>query len=153
MILPGIIILELWMTTHLPSSSSVPLLRQAFADEYCPARHHLRQRSFSRYIGRGIYRIHMVASHPRGLSGGQRQFVALIRLLITHQVTRTLAQIIAAQRTQLVQSADGGTIKTLLVQEGDTVVPGQLPAELQNARASALMQDTQAKVAALKSAP
>jgi len=95
----------------------------------------------------------MVASHPRGLSGGQRQFVALIRLLITHQVTRTPAQIIAAQRTQLVQSADGGTIKTLLVQEGDTVVPGQLPAKLQKTRASALTQDTQAKVAALKSVP
>ena len=66
------------------------------------------------------------------------------------QVTRAPAQIIAAQRTQLVQSADGGTIKTLLVQEGDTVVPGQLLAELQKNRASALTQDTQAKVAALK---
>ena len=66
------------------------------------------------------------------------------------QVTRAPAQIIAAQRTQLVQSPDGGIVKTLLVQEGDAVIAGQLLAELQENRASALTQDTQAKVAALK---
>ena len=66
------------------------------------------------------------------------------------QVTRAPAQIIAAQRTQLVQSPDGGIVKTLLIQEGDAVIAGQLLAELQENRASALTQDTQAKVAALK---
>lgn len=65
------------------------------------------------------------------------------------QVTRAQAQIIAAERTQLVQSSDGGVLTQLHVKEGDVVVAGQLLATLQKERAEAAVSDSSAKVAAL----
>ena len=65
------------------------------------------------------------------------------------QVTRAQAQIIAAERTQLVQSSDGGVLTELHVKEGDVVVAGQLLATLQKERAAAAVSDSSAKVAAL----
>ena len=65
------------------------------------------------------------------------------------QITRAPAQIIAAQRTQVVQAPDGGVLNTLLVREGDTVVPGQLIAMLEQGRTKAMTDDSSAKVAAL----
>ena len=66
------------------------------------------------------------------------------------QVTRTQAQIIASERTQVVQSPDGGVLTQLHVKEGDVVKAGQLLATLQKARASAAVSDSRAKVAALR---
>lgn len=65
------------------------------------------------------------------------------------QVTRAQAQIIAAERTQLVQSSEGGVLTLLHVKEGDVVKAGQLLATLQKERASAAVSDSKAKVAAL----
>lgn len=65
------------------------------------------------------------------------------------QVTRAQAQIIAAERTQLVQSSDGGVLTQLHVKEGDVVQAGQLLATLQKERAAAAVSDSSAKVAAL----
>jgi adhesin transport system membrane fusion protein len=65
------------------------------------------------------------------------------------QVTRAQAQIIASERTQLVQSSDGGVLTQLHVKEGDVVVAGQLLATLQKERAAAAVSDSSAKVAAL----
>jgi adhesin transport system membrane fusion protein len=65
------------------------------------------------------------------------------------QVTRAQAQIIAAERTQLVQSSDGGVLTQLHVKEGDVVKAGQLLATLQKERAAAAVSDSSAKVAAL----
>ena len=65
------------------------------------------------------------------------------------QVTRAQAQIIAAERTQLVQSSDGGVLTQLHVKEGDVVKAGQLLATLQKERAAAAVSDSMAKVAAL----
>jgi len=65
------------------------------------------------------------------------------------QVTRASAQIIAEERTQLVQSSDGGVITQLHVKEGDVVKAGQLLATLQKERAAAAVSDSRAKVAAL----
>ena len=66
------------------------------------------------------------------------------------QVTRAQAQIIAAERTQLVQSSDGGVLTQLHVKEGDVVKAGQLLATMQKERAAAAVSDSSAKVAALQ---
>ena len=65
------------------------------------------------------------------------------------QVTRAQAQIIASERTQLVQSSESGVLTQLHVKEGDVVKAGQLLATLQKERASAAVSDSKAKVAAL----
>lgn len=66
------------------------------------------------------------------------------------QVTRAQAVLIAADRTQLVQSSDGGVLTELHVKEGQTVKAGQLLATLQKDRAAAAVSDSRAKVAALR---
>lgn len=66
------------------------------------------------------------------------------------QVTRAQAQIMAQDRTQLVQSPDGGVVTQLHVKEGDEVKAGQILVTLQKERAEAAVSDTSAKVAALR---
>lgn len=66
------------------------------------------------------------------------------------QVTRAQAQIIASERTQLVQAPDGGVLTQLHVREGEEVKAGQLLVTLQKERAAAAVGDTSAKVAALR---
>lgn len=66
------------------------------------------------------------------------------------QVTRAPAQLIAASRTQLVQSVDGGVVTALHVSEGDVVKPGQVLATLEKDRANTSVDDSKAKVAALR---
>lgn len=88
---------------------------------------------------------------------GIRVMVAGLLLLLmwaywgqVSQVTRAQAQVIAADRTQLIQSSDGGVLMQLHVKEGDDVRAGQLLATLQKERAAAAVADSGAKVAALK---
>ena len=57
------------------------------------------------------------------------------------QVTRAQAVLIAADRTQLVQSPDGGVLTELHVKEGQIVKAGQLLATLQKQRAEAAVSD------------
>ena len=66
------------------------------------------------------------------------------------QVTRAQGQVIAAERTQIIQSPDGGVLTKLHVKEGDFVKTGQLLATLQKERAQAAVSDARAKVAALR---
>lgn len=66
------------------------------------------------------------------------------------QVTRAQAVLIAADRTQLIQSPDGGVLTELHVKEGQAVKVGQLLATLQKERAAAAVSDSRAKVAALR---
>jgi len=66
------------------------------------------------------------------------------------QVTRAQGQVIAAERTQIIQSPDGGVLTVLHVKEGDSVKAGQLLVTLQKKRAQAAVTDTRAKVAALR---
>lgn len=66
------------------------------------------------------------------------------------QVTRAGAQLIVSERTQLIQTPDGGVLTALHVKEGDEVRAGQLLATLQKERAAAAVDDSQAKVAALR---
>jgi membrane fusion protein, adhesin transport system len=66
------------------------------------------------------------------------------------QVTRASGQVIASARTQVVQAPDGGVLQKLLVKEGDAVRKGQLLGYLEKSRAQAAVNDSQAKVAALR---
>ncbi len=66
------------------------------------------------------------------------------------QVTRAQAVLITADRTQLIQSPDGGVLTELHIKEGQTVKAGQLLATLQKDRAAAAVSDSRAKVAALR---
>ena len=66
------------------------------------------------------------------------------------QVTRAQGVLIAADRTQLVQSPDGGVLTELHIKEGQVVKAGQLLATLQKDRAAAAVSDSRAKVAALR---
>lgn len=66
------------------------------------------------------------------------------------QVTRAPATLIAAARTQLVQSPESGVVTRLHVKEGDAVKAGQLLVTLQKERAQAAVADSSAKVAALR---
>lgn len=66
------------------------------------------------------------------------------------QVTRAPAQFIAAERTQIVQSPESGVIHAIHVKEGDEVKLGQLLVTLEKERASAAVDDSKSKVAALR---
>lgn len=66
------------------------------------------------------------------------------------QVTRVQGQVIAAGRTQQVQSTDGGVIAELLVKEGQQVKAGQRLAVLETGRAQVAVDDSQSRVAALE---
>lgn len=66
------------------------------------------------------------------------------------QITRAPGQVIASAKTQIVQAPDGGVLEKLLVREGDKVTKGQVLAVLERSRVQAAVNDSQAKVAALK---
>jgi adhesin transport system membrane fusion protein len=86
----------------------------------------------------------------RFMALGLVALVVWASLATIDQVTRAQAQIIAEDRTQLVQSPDGGVITQLHVKEGDIVKAGQILVTLQKERAEAAVSDTSAKVAALR---
>ncbi|MBS1175324.1 MAG: HlyD family type secretion periplasmic adaptor subunit [Burkholderiaceae bacterium] len=82
--------------------------------------------------------------------------IAFITLLIWASVTKidktitAQGQVIASDRTQLVQSADGGVLRELRVKEGDKVEKGQVVAVLEKERANASYNDALGKVSALR---
>ncbi len=65
------------------------------------------------------------------------------------QITRAPGQVIASQRSQVIQSQDGGTIEQLLVKDGDTVDRGQVLVRLERARSEASFLEARAKSAGL----
>jgi adhesin transport system membrane fusion protein len=66
------------------------------------------------------------------------------------QVKRAQGQIIASDRTQVIQVVDGGVLRQLHVREGQEVEQGQLLASLEKTRVKAALGDTQGKVMALR---
>ncbi len=66
------------------------------------------------------------------------------------QVTRASARVIAAERTQMIQAPDLGIVTRIHVKEGDAVRAGQLLVTLEKERAQAAVNDSSAKVAALR---
>ena len=104
----------------------------------------------------GLFVDHDMAAPVRARRSIRIMVGGLVLLLVwaafgnINQVTRAQAQLIAAERTQLIQSPDGGVLTQLHVKEGEEVKAGQLLATLQKERAAAAVSDSQAKVAALR---
>lgn len=65
------------------------------------------------------------------------------------QITRAMGAVIASSRTQLIQSQEGGTLESLMVDEGDTVEAGQVLARIERTRAESAYLETRAKAAGL----
>ncbi len=65
------------------------------------------------------------------------------------QITRAQGQVIASQRSQLIQSQDGGIIEQLLVKDGDIVEKGQVLVRLEKARSEASFLEARARSAGL----
>ena len=79
-------------------------------------------------------------------------FIAWAGYFEIDQTVHTTGQVILSARTQLVQTADGGVLKELTVQEGDTVTSGQLLAVLEKERVQANLEETRARTMSLKAA-
>lgn len=77
-------------------------------------------------------------------------FMIWATLFSIQQVVRANGQIIAASRTQIVQSVDGGILTSLNVKEGDFVTSDQLLANLNTDRVSAIYNETFVKIVSLQ---
>jgi len=66
------------------------------------------------------------------------------------QTVRSNGQIIAVARNQIIQAADGGVLKQLLVTEGQQVRAGQTLANLETTRSEASYLETKSKLNALQ---
>ena len=76
-------------------------------------------------------------------------FVIWAHFAVIDQITRAPGQVIASQRSQVIQSQDGGIIEQLLVKDGDTVDRGQVLVRLEKARSEASYLEARAKSAGL----
>ncbi len=77
-------------------------------------------------------------------------FVWWANWAVLDQISRAQGSVIASTKTQIIQSMDGGTIKALLVKEGDTVEAGQALLQFDKTRPEASYLEARAKVVALK---
>lgn len=76
-------------------------------------------------------------------------FVAWANWATLDQITRAPGSVIASSRTQIIQSQEGGTIKDLLVKEGDTVEAGELLLQFDRTRFETGFLEFRAKAAGL----
>ena len=67
-----------------------------------------------------------------------------------HQSVRSNGQIIAIARNQIIQAADGGILKQLMVSEGQKVSAGQILANLETTRSEASYFEIKSKLNALQ---
>jgi len=66
------------------------------------------------------------------------------------QISHARGQVIAAAKTQEIQSAIDGVIEKIYVHEGDHIKAGQLLVQLEESKVKAAYEDSKAKVAALE---
>ncbi|MDP2786707.1 MAG: HlyD family efflux transporter periplasmic adaptor subunit [Pseudomonadota bacterium] len=83
---------------------------------------------------------------------GLLAFLLWAALFEIDQTVRAQGQIILSARTQIIQAADGGVLSRILVREGESVVAGQLLADLERERPNAAYEENRAKVASLTAA-
>ncbi len=83
---------------------------------------------------------------------GLTVFLLWAALFEIDQTVRAQGQIIPIARTQVIQSADGGVLEKLLVEEGQRVKAGQQLAVLERERSTAGFDESRAKEAALTAA-
>ena len=84
------------------------------------------------------------------MAAGFAGFVAWAASFEIDQTVRTTGQVISIARTQVIQTADGGVLSDLTVQEGQVVKAGQLLATLEKERAMAGFEEGRAKVAGIR---
>ncbi|SFZ98355.1 Type I secretion system, membrane fusion protein LapC [hydrothermal vent metagenome] len=66
------------------------------------------------------------------------------------QISHARGQVIAAAKTQDIQSAIDGVVEKIFVHEGDQIKNGQILVQLEESKVKAAYEDTKAKVAALE---
>ncbi len=76
-------------------------------------------------------------------------FLLWAALFEIDQTVRTQGQLMPSARTQIIQAADGGVLSEILVQEGQSVIAGQVLALLEKDRPNAAHEESRAKVGAL----
>ena len=86
------------------------------------------------------------------LSASLLVFIAWAGLFEIDQSVHTTGQVILSARTQVIQAADGGVLRDLRVQEGQSVKTGQILAVLEKDRAQAGFDESQARIVSLKAA-
>jgi len=79
-------------------------------------------------------------------------FIAWASYFEIDQTVHSTGQVILSARTQVVQTADGGVLKQLHTREGQAVKAGQLLAVLEKERAQAGLDESLARLMALKAA-
>jgi adhesin transport system membrane fusion protein len=79
-------------------------------------------------------------------------FLLWAALFEIDETVRAQGQVIPSSRTQIIQAADGGVLSELLVQEGQSVSPGQRIAILEKDRSNAAFEESRSKVGALHAA-
>ena len=95
-----------------------------------------------------MFRSHLTVT--RMLLLGLLLFLAWASLSDMDQTVRSNGQIIAVARNQIIQAADGGVLKQLLVSEGQQVRAGQTLANLETTRSEASYLEIKAKLNALQ---
>jgi adhesin transport system membrane fusion protein len=84
------------------------------------------------------------------LSASLAVFIAWAGFFEIDQTVHTTGQVILSARTQVIQVADGGILRELPVQEGQSVKAGQLLAVLEKDRAKAGFEESQGRIMSLK---
>lgn len=77
-------------------------------------------------------------------------FIIWSTFFSVEQVVRANGQIIAASRTQVIQTVDGGILTSVNVKEGDFVTKDQVLANLDTDRVNAIYNETHSKVVSLE---
>ena len=83
-------------------------------------------------------------------------FLVLVALIVwagfaeLDEVTRGQGKVIPSQKTQLVQSLDGGTVREILVDEGDRVEQGELLVTIDSTRSMSSLRENQVQRQALR---